>query len=170
MKTDTPLSRSAFLASATRHAAIPVFVGLGRVMLACMVLGGCKLVDQRTFDSAAGRPPVPHVKPARPGPAAAPPLALVRFQAAPETWQPGLTDIVRLALSRKPLALFRVQTLVPATGTPDAQARSLAEAGGTGGRQVAETIIAAGASSGQVEMSAMTDASVTTPEVRVYVK
>lgn len=170
MQTDTPPFRSALPASVSGRATVPVFVGLARVMLACTVLGGCKLIDQRTFDSAAGRPPIPHVKPARPGPAAPAPLALVRFEAAPDTWQPGLTDIVRLALSRKPLALFRVQTLVPATGTPDVQARSLAEAGGTGGRQVAETIIAAGASSGQVEMSAMTDASVTTPEVRVYVK
>lgn len=163
-----PLSRPAFLASAT----LPASAGLVRIMLACLVLGGCELIDQRTFDSAVGRPPVPHVEPVRQGPAvpASPPLALVRFQAAPETWQPGLTDIVRLALSRKPLALFRVQTLVPETGTPDAQTRLLADAGGSGGRQVAETIIAAGASSSQVEMSAMTDASVTTPEVRVYVK
>lgn len=170
MQTHAPPFRFPLPASVPGRATVPALVGLARVMLACAILGGCKLIDQRTFDSAAGRPPVPHVEPARPGPAAAPPLALVRFQAAPDTWQPGLTDIVRLALSRKPLALFRAQTLVPATGTPDAQIRSLSEAGGTGGRAVAETIIAAGASSSQVEMSAMTDASVTTPEVRVYVR
>lgn len=170
MQTDMPPSRPAFLASTNTRPAAPVRAVLRPALLACLALGGCKLIDQRTFDSAAGRAPVPAVQPTRPGPAAPPPLALVRFQAAPDTWQPGLTDIVRMALSRKPLALFRVQTLVPATGSPEAQTQSLADAGRTGGRQVAETIIAAGASSAQVEMSAMTDASVTAPEVRVYVK
>ena len=54
--------------------------------------------------------------------------------------------------------------------TPQAQAAALAEAGRTGGRLVAETIVSAGASSAQVEMTAMSDASATQPEVRVYVK
>lgn len=139
-------------------------------LLACLVLSGCKLVDQRTFDATANTKPVPKVPRAAPGPLPAAPLAAVRFGTSPDAWQPGLTEIVRLALERKPLALFSVQTVVPAKGTPQEQAAALAEAGFTGGRLVAETIVAAGASSAQIEMTALSDASVTEPEVRVTVK
>jgi hypothetical protein len=143
---------------------------LALALLATMVTGGCKLVDQRTFDPRADRKPVPHVLPAPPGRPEAPPLASVRFAGSPDSWQPGLVDIVRQALARKPLALFRVETLVPAQGTPQAQAAALARVAGSGGRMVADTIISAGASSAQIEMTAMSDISVTQPEVRVYVK
>ena len=139
-------------------------------LLALAAVPGCKLVDQRTFDARAATRPVPHLPPARPGAPPEAPLAAVRFGAPPESWQPGLADIVRMALARKPEALFRVQTVVPAQGTPQAQVGRLADAGRTGGRLVAETIVSAGASSSQVEMTAMSDASVTQPEVRVYVK
>ena len=133
-------------------------------------LGGCKLVDQRSFDARADRKPVPHVPPPPPGRPLAPPLALVRFGAGPGDWQPGLSAIVRQALARKPLALFRVETVVPAHGTPQAQAVRLADAAGQDGRMVADTIVAAGASSAQVEMTASSDAAVTQPEVRVTVR
>lgn len=140
------------------------------LLLACLLLAGCKLVDQRTFEADADRKPVPHAPPVRPGPPPAAPLAAVRFGAPPETWQPGLSEIVRLALARKPEALFQVRTVVPAQGTPQAQAAALADVGRGNGRLVAQTIVDAGASSSQVEMTAMSDASVTQPEVRVTVK
>lgn len=157
------------------HTAAPTQRNRARVLLLAgfmlpVALGGCKLVDQRTFDAAANRKPVPQVPPAVPGAPPVPPLAAVRFGAPPESWQPGLIEIVRMALARKPEALFQVQTLVPARGTPQAQAAALAASGRTGGRLVAETIVSAGASSAQVEMTASSDASVTEPEVRVYVK
>lgn len=151
---------------------VPSWIAALCAVLAAGSAAGCKLIDQRTFDAHANTKPVPHVAP---GPVVAavlptPPLASVRFGAPPDSWQPGVADIVRLALARKPDALFRVQTVVPARGTPQAQAAALADAGRTGGRLVAETIVSAGASSAQVEMTAMSDASVTQPEVRVYVK
>ena len=144
-------------------------------LLACCALlattlAGCKLIDQRTFDANAARMPVPQLPPSVPGAPPEAPLAAVRFGTPPESWQPGLADIVRLALARKPEALFRVQTVVPATGTPQAQAATLADAGHGGGRLVAETIVSAGASTAQVEMTALSDASVTQSEVRVYVQ
>ncbi len=139
-------------------------------LMALAAVPGCKLVDQRTFDARAATRPVPHLPPAAPGALPEAPLAAVRFGTPPDSWQPGLADIVRMALARKPEALFRVQTVVPAQGTPQVQAGRLADAGHTGGRLVAETIVSAGASSSQVEMTAMSDASVTQPEVRVYVK
>lgn len=149
-----------------RRSVLPAPLGLAVLVF----LAGCKLVDQRTFDASVNHRPVAHAMPGPPGPPPIPPLAAVRFAEPPETWQPALTDIVRQALAAKPEALFQVQTLVPATGTPQAQAAALAEAGRGNGRLVAETIVAAGASSGQVEMTAMSDGSVTQPEVRVTVK
>ena len=143
---------------------------LAGCLACCVALSGCKLVDQRTFDASADRKPVPHAPPPPPGPPPAPPLAAVRFGAPPDTWQPGLEQIVRRALARKPEALFQVETLVPAQGTPQAQAAAVAAAGQTGGRLVAETVVEAGASSAQLEMTAASDPSVHQPEVRVYVK
>lgn len=153
-----------------RGVRLPVLAVPILAMLVCSVLAGCKLVDQRTFDASAGRRPIPHLPPAGPAPPPPLPLASVHYQADPATWQPGLADIVRMALARKPEALFQVETLVPSTGTPEAQAASLAAAGRSGGQAVAETIVSAGASTGQVEMSARTDPSVQRPEVRVFVK
>ncbi len=147
--------------------------GRARALLLLAVLGllgGCKLVDQRTFDARADRKPVPHVPPPSPGRPPPPPLALVRFGTGPEDWQPALSAIVRQALARKPLALFRVETVVPAKGTPQAQALVLADSARHRGRMVADTIVAAGASSSQVEMTASSDAAVTQPEVRVTVR
>ncbi len=99
-----------------------------------------------------------------------PALATVRFGTPPERWRPGLEAIVRRALARKPEALFRIQTLVPAEGTPQAQAAALAAIGQAGGQQVADAVVEAGASSAQIELTAASDPAVRRPEIRVYVK
>ena len=171
--TDSRLLRSGTLQSSGLAFRLPrkrALVAPVVAILACGVLSGCKLIDQKTFDSSAGRRPIAHVPPPRPAPPPPLPLASVRYQADPASWQPGLADIVRMALARKPQALFQVETLVPATGTPQAQAAALAAAGRAGGESVAETIVSAGASSSQIEMSARTDPSVKQPEVQVFVK
>ncbi len=141
---------------------------LGAVLLAVLPQAGCKLIDQRTFDRRADRKPVPVVPPAV-AVKAIPPLATVRFNASPESWQPDLTAIVRKALARKPSALFTVQTVIPATGSPQDQAASIVAAVKAGGQPVAQTIIDAGATSAQIDMTATTD-SVGSPEVRVTVR
>ena len=140
-------------------------------LIGCLAASGCKLVDQRTFDAGADRKPVlrPSGPPARPVPPP-PALATVRFGTPPEQWRPGLQAIVREALARKPEALFRIQTLVPAEGTPQDQAAALAAAGEAGGRQVADAVVEAGASSAQIELVAASDPAVQRSEVRVYVK
>jgi hypothetical protein len=137
--------------------------------LAALSMAGCTLISQRTFDPSADRKPVPVAAPSPPTVPDKPALAVVRFEGAPESWQPGLTEIVRQALSRKPDALFRVQTVVPQTGSPDEQATALAAGVRQGGQAVAQTIAAAGASSAQIDMVATTGA-VTMPEVRVTVR
>ncbi len=136
-----------------------------------MAASGCKLVDQRTFDAGVDRKPIPRSSAPLARPVPLPPaLAIVRFGTAPEQWRPGLQAIVREALARKPEALFRIQTLVPAAGTPQDQAAALAAAGGAGGQQVADAVVGAGASSAQIELVAASDPAVHRPEVRVYVK
>ena len=179
MQIAIPTTPAVITLSRPRRAGLPAFARRpgwsSRVvpvvgLLVCSVLSGCKLIDQKTFDPSAGRRPIAHVPPASPAPPPPLPLASVRYQADPATWQPGLADIVRMALARKPEALFQVETLVPATGTPQAQAAALSAAGHAGGEAVADTIVSAGASSGQVEMSARTDPSVKQPEVQVFVK
>ena len=136
-----------------------------------MAVAGCKLVDQRTFDANADRRPVPHPPPPGPPPPPPPPaLASVRFGAPPDTWRPGLEAIVRQALARKPEALFRIETRVPARGTPQAQADAVAAAARTDGQMVADAVVEAGASSAQLEMTATGDPALRQPEVRVYVR
>ncbi len=142
---------------------------VGCCLACCVAMAGCKLVDQRSFDAAAGRKPVPHLPPGPPPPPP-PVLATVRFGAPPESWRPELEAIVRQALARKPEALFRIETLVPAQGAPAAQAAAVAAAGQTGGETVADAVVEAGASSAQLELTAAADPSLRRPEVRVYVK
>ena len=137
-------------------------------LLALLAAAGCKLIDQRTFDRNADRKPVP-VYPPSVAVQPIPPLATVRFGAAPESWQPDLVAIVRQALARKPDVLFTVQTVVPATGSPQDQAGAIASAVKAGGQPVAQTIIGAGATSAQIDMTATTD-QVAAPEVRVTVR
>lgn len=143
-------------------------LSMGFVLLAVLPQAGCKLIDQRTFDRRADRKPLP-VYPKAVAVKAIPPLATVRFGASPESWQPDLSAIVRQALARKPGALFTVQTVIPATGSPQDQAASIVSAVKAGGQPVAQTIIDAGATSAQIDMTATTD-SISIPEVRVTVR
>ncbi|MBE7210598.1 MAG: hypothetical protein INR65_06225 [Gluconacetobacter diazotrophicus] len=156
--------RSAFSPVAGRNG-VP-----GALLLAALavpaLLGGCKLVDQRTFDPAAGRPPVPRYPPAPPPKPAPAPLALVRFNNG-DDWRPAVTAIVRAALERKPDAVFRVLTVVPGGGTPEQQATLLAGAARTQGAAVADTVRAAGAEARQIELAGTADPGIRDVEVRL---
>jgi hypothetical protein len=142
------------------------------ILLCCTLLCGCKLVDQRTFDRTAGRPPMPRV-PAAPvarGPAPIPPLFVVHAGLPDEAWQPDLRGAVNEALARKPNALFTVESVVPVARSPAAQAAALQAAATQAGRPVADALGADGARPGQIEMSAAVDPAVKTPEVRIFVR
>ena len=136
----------------------------------CLLLPGCKLIDQRTFDRTAGRTPVPHM-PAQVagGPAPIPPLFVVHAGMADEEWQPALREAVGDALARKPNALFTVEAVAPAAASPAAQATALGDATTGRGRPVAQSILTDGAQAAQVEMTALSDPAVQAPEVRVFV-
>jgi hypothetical protein len=99
---------------------------LTRVALAGLILelGGCHLVDQRSFNAQAGRRPVPPVVavvwPKTPG-------AYVTIQFAPgmePDYRAALAVAVRRAMARKPDVLFSVATVVPISGGVEAQAAS----------------------------------------------
>jgi hypothetical protein len=136
-------------------------------VLATAVLAGCHLVDQRDFDRRAGRPPVVQAPPplALSGPT---PLLRIAYDTPDPDYSQALSAAVKRAMAVKPDVLFTVQTLVPLSGTPDAQAMAQSAAAGTG-REIAEAIVADGADAGQVELAVKGEAGLTHKEVRVFV-
>jgi hypothetical protein len=139
------------------------------LILCCVLLAGCKLVDQRTFDRNAGRPPVPPPPPAASGPEPIPPLYVVHAGLPPEDWKPDLRDAARDALARKPNVLFTVESVAPPSPSPAAQAASLQATTAELGRPVAEALAGDGAPRAQIEMTAAIDPRASAPEVRIYV-
>jgi hypothetical protein len=155
-------------------AAMPAFDTRSSAILACCVLlAGCALVDQRSFDGRAGRAPTPPEQPqAAGGPAPVPPLFVVRAGQLEQDWQPDLRRAVGAALARKPNVLFTVESVAPAAqgaSSPAAQAAALRAAVSLDGRPVAQAISADGADPAQIEMTAMADPAAHASEVRVYV-
>lgn len=135
------------------------------------MLPGCTLIDQNTFNSAAGAVPVI---------APAPVVAVVPVPSGPPpllTLQPGqpAQDTVRQAVAaarrRKPDVMFNVVAMVPAGTAADARAAdsqaasSSAEAGA-----VARAITAQGVPPSRVRLFARPEAGLTGREVRVYVR
>ena len=112
------------------------------LLAALLALGGCKMIDQRTFERT----------PTAPSPAALarpvlPPLPIARLQpASPDSaWRAQLDTAVRQALAHNPDTHFDVMTPIPTaasrtiqdgyerTGTLDAQA--VAAASGRGSQE-----------------------------------
>ena len=137
-----------------------------RITLLCAtLLAGCTLVDQRTFDRNAGKPPV---VPPPPGPVAAPPLVTIDFGKPNPDYAGILHQAVQQALARKPTVQFDVVTVVPATGTP---AEQVAAATGLTGsaRDIARAINADGVDDERIHLAARADAGVGTRQVQVFV-
>lgn len=139
------------------------------LLCAAAAIGGCKLVDQRTFDRTADKPPVPRAPPAAAVPAGPTPLVTIRFPADPSDWQGVVRTAVGLARSRKPNVLFRVESLAAPGADPAATAAALSRAAGDA-RAVADTIVAAGADRGEVELTATTDPGLRGEEIRIFVR
>lgn len=125
--------------------------------------GGCALVDQRTFNPEAGKPPA--VAAAPPAPAAAPagPAALltVRFD-RPAAIEGPVRQAVALARARKPDVAFDVVSVVP-----DADAVG---AGGAEAARVARLITAQGVPATRVNLQVRLDPAVGARDVRVFVR
>jgi len=135
--------------------------------LPLLLLAGCKLIDQRSFNPQAGLPPARPVLPALhiSGPT---PLVSISYTTADPPYADELANAVKRALAVKPNVLFSVQTLVPLTSSIEAQQAALSAATPTG-REIGEAIIADGADQGQIELSVRTDPAVKVKEVRIFV-
>jgi hypothetical protein len=149
------------------HARAPAHPIRGTAVLLACLLAGCHLVDQRDFDSRAGRPPV---LPVAPGPIVFGPKPLLRiaYDTPDPDYAPPLADAVRRAMTVKPGVLFTVQTLVPVAPSPDAQAEALRAAAATG-REIADAIVTDGADPGQIELAVKADPGVKVKEVLIFV-
>jgi hypothetical protein len=138
-------------------------------VLAPLLLGvaACHLVDQRDFNSNAGKPPVPKAA-ATPAPLGPGALLTIGYANGDPAYAQALAAAVTRALTAKPNVLFTVQALVPLAGDADAQAAALQAASGTA-REVAEAIVTNGADQGQIELAVRADPGVKAKEVRVFV-
>lgn len=127
--------------------AIPVFV----------LVGGCTLVDQRTFNPGAGVAPIVPPPPAPLVEAPTDPRALFTLR-PPATLdaaaQQALTRVVRAALARKPAATFSVAAVIPEPGAGAGQAEAVLRA-----------VIAAGVAPGQTSLRAQSGSPA---EIRLY--
>ena len=135
-------------------------------LLCCVLLVGCTLIDQRTFNPRAG---FPATVPAPPGPPAAVPLVTIDVSKANPDYAASLHQAVADALSRKPTVEFDVVSVVPATGTPEQQ---VAAASGITGdaREIARAINADGVDDDRIHLSARADGGVATRQVQVFVR
>ncbi len=133
------------------------------------LVGGCKLVDQRTFVAGADRPPVvvPPRARATPGPV---PLVAIRFPSPPDDWTGPLRVAVDLARARKPDVLFTVDSATGAAGGPAASAARLRSASHDAGA-IADAIVADGVDRLQVVLTASTEPALGAGSVvRVFVR
>ncbi len=133
--------------------------------LCAVLLAGCTLVDQRSFNPQAGLPAKP---PQPPGPAAIVPLVTIDLAKANPDYAASLRQAVADAVRRKPNVQFDIVSVVPATGTP---AQQVAAATGITGdaRAIARAINADGVDDGNIHLSARSDSGVTARQVQVFV-
>lgn len=142
------------------------------VLLAASSLGGCKLVDQRTFDPQAGMPPF---VPTPPAPAARPdraldglsPLVTIRL-AQDANYDQAIRQATAAVLARKRDAQFTVLTAIP-PGTADAQAAAVAAYAPEAAR-VAGIIERRGVPPRRVRLEARAEPNLGAPEMRLYVR
>lgn len=140
----------------TRRAAMLAWLGL-----AGAGLSGCTLVDQRTFNPEAGRPPTRPTPPPAPLPSAPPepgppPLLSVRLP-APSDLRSTVAKAVAAAQARKRDVVFDVVEITPGT------------AAGSEAAEIAQMIVAQGVPASRVRLSARPIAAVAR-EVRVFVR
>lgn len=126
-----------------------------------LLLGGCTLIDQTTFDSKAAQAPViPPAPPAPPGPPPGPP-ALVVIAPGAADYRASLDRAVAAARARKPDVVFNVV---------EVQAADAALPAGTDAEAVARAIVADGVAPARVRLVARPEAGGRAREIRVYVQ
>ncbi len=134
--------------------------------LAALLVAGCALVDQRTFDARAGRPPVPPPPPAAKAP---PSNALITIRFGQDTnYDSAIRQAVAAVLAKKRDAIFTVTTAVP-PGTPEAESAAVSEVTADASR-VARLIEASGVPLARVQLEARAIPGLAARELRIYVR
>lgn len=130
--------------------------------LLLVLSGGCTLIDQRTFNPDAGKPPPVAAAPPTPAAPAAPPALLtVRFD-RPAALEAPVRQAVALARARKPDAAFDVVSVVPDAGAVGV--------GGDEAARVARLITAQGVPAARVNLQVRLDPAAGARDVRVFVR
>jgi type IV pilus biogenesis protein CpaD/CtpE len=130
-----------------------------------LLLSGCKLIDQTTFNPQAGKlvtPPV-IVSPS------APPLLVIPVGQSDAGYGAIIRQQVDAALAVKPDAQFEVVTVVPGVGATASQTAAATEVIADA-RQVARVINDEGVDDGRISLSAKSEAGLAARELRVFVR
>lgn len=144
------------------------FSQIAITLLVTSGLYGCKLVDQRTFDSQAGRPPVPltSLSASAPGQDAPPFINIV--EGTPESeYGPVVDHAARVALQHKANVLFIVRARVPSRGEIVQQGETLARMTREELTSIAEHLENAGAKPMQIELRAQASPQVDHSMIRI---
>ncbi len=139
---------------------------LARALLAASCLGGCKLVDQRTFEAKGATPSAAQL--AQPSLPALPALT-VSFAVPDADWRPSVRQAVLGAEAHNPDARFDVMVPFPTTGTPQVQQRYLSD-GQRNGELVAREMQADGVPPERISLGFRGDPGAPAPDVRIYVR
>ena len=132
-----------------------------RIMPLALLLAGCTLVDQTTFNPNAGRVPVVPARAVAATPAPVPPGPRPLLTVLPPGADAGaIRQAVAAARARKPDVVFDVVTIVPPEG----------DVAGTEAATVARAIIEAGVPPARVRLLARPEAGAGGREVRVFVR
>ena len=140
-------------------------------MLLAMLLLGCRLVDQRTFEQAGLYPGAAQLQRADFALKALPPppLATIRFGAGDTGWQPALIAASREARARKPNVVFDIVTPIPIHASLDIQDQAQ-KSGAKDAAAVAEVLQADGVSADQIRIGSRGDSGQPPREIEVYVR
>jgi hypothetical protein len=136
-------------------------------LLALICLAGCKLVDQTTF-GAQPLPPAPDQLSAALRAGSGIPLVVIRHDGAGTLAAEGLRQAVEMAETRKPGARYEITTVVPATGPIDQQVDAVAQERLTA-TDLMSTLADLGVAPDRIGLSARTDPTLATREIRIYV-
>ena len=129
-----------------------------------LLVGGCTLIDQRTFNPRAGLGPIPP-----PGVGPPPPLIAIDFAGSAPVYEASLRQAVDQAIARKPTVVFEVATVVSATGTLEQQAEA-ASSLRNDARDVARIIAEEGVDADRINLVARSEAGAAGRQVLVMVR
>jgi len=137
-----------------------------RLSLAALLLGGCTLIDQRTFSPT---PPAPTATEIARAKAPVLPLVSIRMDQPGQNNRAVLADAVQAAQARKLDVTFDVFAMVPSQAPPAEQDRRAAEATNDA-RAIATELEAVGVMRDRLRLGLRGDPGTPPREVCIYVR